>query len=148
MKLFLDTNVILEYLEARSEYLYVKHIFDDIEDGKHEAYISTGSVYTLTHLILSALKRNRIYRPEQTIESRKILNNIMHLIHVIDLKHESIVSAINDEHFTDLEDSYQYRCALEHKCDVLITINTKDYKDTNNNAIHVLSPRQFVESIL
>ena len=105
-------------------------------------------VYTLTYLILSALKRNRIYRPEQIIESRKILNNIMHLIHVIDLKHESIVSAINDEHFTDLEDIYQYRCALEHKCDVLITINTKDYKDTNNNAIHVLSPRQVVESIL
>lgn len=148
MKIFLDTNVILEYLEARSEYLYVKRIFDDIEDAKHEAYISTGSVYTLTYLILSALKRNQIYRPEQIIESRKILNNITHLIHVIDLKHESIVAAINDEQFSDLEDSYQYRCALEHDCNVLITINTKDYKYTTNNAIRIVSPKQFVESFL
>ncbi|MBR4986564.1 MAG: PIN domain-containing protein [Proteobacteria bacterium] len=148
MKLFLDTNVILEYLEARSEYLYVKRIFDAIEDGSHEAYISTGSVYTLTYLILSALKRNQIYRPEQIIESRKILNNITHLVHVIDLKHESIVFAINDNQFTDLEDSYQYRCALEHACEFLITINTKDYKNTNNNVIRILSPRQFVESVL
>ena len=46
MKLFLDTNVILEYLEARSEYLYVKRIFDDTEDGKHEAYIYPPEVCT------------------------------------------------------------------------------------------------------
>ena len=26
--------------------------------------------------------------------------------------------------------------------------NTKDYKNTNNNVIHILSPRQFVESVL
>lgn len=148
MKIFLDTNVILEYLEARGNYQHVKQIFNDIEDGKLDAYISTGSIYTLTYLILSALKRKHIYRPEQVDESRKILNNIIHLIHVIDLSHVSISSAINDIQFTDLEDSYQYHCALEHKCDYFITLNTKDFRHADTKSMTILSPEQFIDQIV
>lgn len=66
MKIFLDTNVFLEYFEKRREYQSVSRILSAIEDGKLKAVVSVGCVYTLTYLIRMELKRQGIYRPEQT----------------------------------------------------------------------------------
>ena len=46
--------------------------------------------------------------------------------------------------FKDFEDAVQYFCAIENGIDIIISRNTKDYKDTK---IPVYTPAQFLESL-
>lgn len=142
MKIFLDTNVFLDYFEKRGQYGAVSKIFDAVEDGHFEAVISTGCAYTLCYLIRMGLKRSGVYRPEQTERLRDIMNGVLDLVSVQDLDHDEISSAINNPQFDDLEDSLQHQCAVVHNCDVLITVNTRDF---NCDDIQVLSPDSFLE---
>ena len=48
----------------------------------------------------------------------------------------------------DTEDSFQYQCALQNKCDALITINLKDYSNADTAKMEILSPTEFVEKFL
>ena len=52
MKVFLDTNIFLEYFERRKQYQAVGRLFDAIEDGRLKAVVSAGCVYTLAYLVL------------------------------------------------------------------------------------------------
>ena len=45
--------------------------------------------------------------------------------------------------FTDFEDSVQYFTAVEHNLDVIITRNTKDFKDSK---IPVLTAEEYIKS--
>ena len=123
MKVFLDTNVFLEYFECRRQYQAVSQLLNAIEDGKLKAVVSVGCVYTLAYLIRVELKRQGIFRPEQTERLRSTLNTILSLVTVVGISHQRVSVGINDMAFDDVEDSFQYQCALQHKCDSLITIN-------------------------
>lgn len=67
MKVFLYTNVILEYIEKRRLYQAVNRLLNAVEDGKVKAVVSVGGVYTLTYLIRMELKRQGLHRPEHTM---------------------------------------------------------------------------------
>ena len=47
MKIFLDTNIFLEYIEERQEVDSVEQILEAIANGKYEGCLSQGSFYTL-----------------------------------------------------------------------------------------------------
>ncbi|MBR1556928.1 MAG: hypothetical protein IJ647_04090 [Prevotella sp.] len=64
------------------------------------------------------------------------------------VSHKNIVSGTNDLAFDDVEDSFQYQCALQNKCDALITINLKDYSNADTAKVEILSPTEFVEKFL
>ena len=51
MKVFLDTNIFLEYFGRRKQYQAVGRLFDAIEDGRLKAVVSAGCVYTLAYLV-------------------------------------------------------------------------------------------------
>ena len=59
-----------------------------------------------------------------------------------------ITQAINDTDFDDVEDSFQYQCALQNNCNALITINLRDYRNVNTSKIEILSPTEFVKKYL
>lgn len=82
MKVFLDTNIFMEFFEQRNKCEVVKVILHAVEDNAFSGVISSGSLYTLARLL----------------------------------------TAINDESFADIEDSYQYQCALQNGCTQFITI--------------------------
>ncbi len=42
MKVFLDTNIFLEYFEQRREYQAVSRLLSAVEDGKIKAVVSVG----------------------------------------------------------------------------------------------------------
>ena len=50
MKVFLDTNIFLEYFERRRQYQYVSQLLSAIEDGRLKAVVSAGCIYTLAYL--------------------------------------------------------------------------------------------------
>ena len=148
MKVFLDTNIFLEYFEQRREYHAVSQLLSAVEDGKLKAVVSAGCVYTLAYLIRMELKRQGIHRPEQTLRLRSLLNIVLSMGTVAGVSHKNIISGINDLAFDDVEDSFQYQCALQNKCDALVTINLKDYRNADTAKMEILSPTEFVEKFL
>ena len=148
MKIFVDTNVFLEYLEHRLQFENVKELFDAAEDGRFELCMSSGGFYTITYLITMGLKKKGIYKPEQTAVLTRALNAILCLANIIDVSHSYIEKAVNDENFIDKEDGFQYYCALENDCDIIVTINIKDYKTADGENIKVISPSEFSSTYL
>ncbi len=148
MKVFLDTNIFLEYFEQRREYQAVGRILSAVEDGVIKAVISVGSIYTLAYLVRIELKRQGIHRPEQTENLRTTLNTILTMVKVVGTSHKRIIDGLNDLAFDDIEDSFQYQCAIQGKCDALITINLRDYRGADNSLVEILSPTEFANKYL
>ena len=148
MKVFLDTNVFLEYFEQRRECHAVGQLLSAVEDGKLKAVISVGCIYTLTYLIRMELKRKDIHRPEQTLRLRTMLNTVMSMVTVSGISQKRIIKGINETAFDDVEDSFQYQCGLQAKCDALITINLRDYNNADTSKMVIMSPTEFVEKYL
>ena len=148
MKVFLDTNVFLEYFEQRRECQAVGQLLSAVEDGKVKAVVSAGCIYTLTYLIRMELKRKDIHRPEQTLRLRTMLNTVTSMVTVGGLSHKRIIKGINDTAFDDVEDSFQYQCGLQAKCDALVTINLRDYNNADTSKMVIMSPTEFAEKYL
>lgn len=148
MKVFLDTNIFLEYFERRREYQAVDKLLSAVEDGKLKAVVSVGYVYTLAYLVRVELKRQGIHRPEQTLRLRSTLNTVMSMVTAVGLSHKQLSQGINDLAFDDVEDSFQYQCAIQNKCDVLVTINLRDYANADTAKMEILSPAEFVEKFM
>lgn len=148
MKVFLDTNIFLEYFERRRQYQAVSQLLSAIEDGRLKAVVSAGCVYTLAYLVRSELKRQGIHRPEQTTRLRQTLDIVLSLANVVGICHKRMVNGNNDPAFDDIEDSFQYQCALQNKCDALITINLKDFSRADSPVMEILSPEEFVGKYL
>jgi predicted nucleic acid-binding protein len=148
MRVFLDTNIFLEYFEQRRECQSVAKLFDAIEDGKVKGVVSVGCAYTLAYLIRMELKRQGIHRPEQTIKLRSTLNTILSMVPSVGITHKRLIQGVNDENFDDIEDSFQYQSALQSKCDALITINLRDFENVDASKIEIMSPTEFVNKYL
>ncbi len=55
MKLFLDTNIILDYLEAREKGLFAKQVLKLAQDGKECECVTASSVTDILYLLTKAL---------------------------------------------------------------------------------------------
>lgn len=148
MKVFLDTNIFIEYTTCRKQFRWVRDVFDAIEDEIISAVASVGGMYTNAYLVTLYFKEHGIHRPEQTERVRQTLLAFLQLAPTVDCSAETVQEAVNDERFTDIEDSFQYHCALQSDCDVLLTINIKDYKNVLGQRPEVLTPEEFVEKYL
>lgn len=148
MKIFLDTNIFLEYLELRKDFSWVSKIFDSIEDQKFDAYMSLGSFYTISYYVERGLKSLGIHRPELTEQVREGLKNILSLARVISISNEELEHALNNQDILDVEDAFQYQCALSQGCQIIITLNYKDFKNVSNNDIEIITPFDFVKKYL
>jgi len=100
----------------------------------------------MAYLVEKSLKRNGIHRPQLTENVRGILMSILQIATVKNLSHAQYAVAIADERFGDIEDAFQYHCALHNKCDVLITINKRDYAQANSDGMPVMTPREFAKT--
>lgn len=146
MRVFLDTNVFIEYFAKRTQFAFVRQILSAIEDGEVTGVLSAGSFYTIAYAMEMELKRAGIHNPEKLQRNRVYLNRVLDLVQIANAGDEDYRLAVNDEGFKDLEDSFQYRNALAADCDVLITINVRDFRGATK--IKVLSPDEYVKQYL
>lgn len=148
MKVFYDTNIILEFLFNRKEGEMVRNILLWSHENHVEKFLSSGSFYTLTYLIEKYLKNQGI---QDTQNRRRELIGILSGL----LQEYTIIGetdwkkAIYDVRFSDLEDSYQYQTALNAGCNVLLTLNIRDFKQiTNDYSISIMTPVEFVNKYI
>lgn len=143
MKIFLDTNVVMDYLASRGEVESVNYIFKQIEDGVHSAFISVGSFYTITYLTEIFLKNKGFEKAERIQRLRDTLDSLLGYINVVGHTKAQLLKGIRDMEFQDIEDSYQYQAALVANCECLITSNIKDFKDLDSPLIDIVTPGEF-----
>ena len=148
MRIFVDTNIVSELLEERSQVDYIDRIFEKAEQDGWTRVLSVGSFYTITFLTERFLRRQGIGQPQLVEQQRIILNSLLQAFEITDINKEELLSGVADMQFNDLEDSYQYQSATKSNCSILLTINKKDFKNVADGNIQVLSPQDFIESYI
>lgn len=143
MKVFVDTNVVLEAVLNRRSSVVAQQVLEKIEREKIAAYISTQSYCTMIYVLDRDLRSVGIYNPDKLIRLRNMLNAILALFKISELSSTSLKAATNDTDFDDIEDACQYYAAEKAKCDILITFNISDFKNAHGKTI-VLSPDIFL----
>lgn len=143
-KVFLDTNILMEYLANREQVADVKLILKAAFQGKLEACMSAGCLYTLIYLLGLYLKSKGIHEPEKTLQIKDSLSTMLEYIDIVDISKEYVNNAISATDFKDLEDSCQYQCAIENDCNILLTINIKHFNKIKNPQCEVIDPHTFV----
>ena len=132
MKIFLDTNVILDVLIKREPF-----------------YIDSSKVLTLVNEkivsgYISAITINNIYYILRKLKDKETAKNfiteILVSFEIIALT-KDILSRANKISIDDYEDGIQFFSALDCGCDFLITRNDKDYPRIG---IKIISPEEFI----
>lgn len=143
MRVFLDTNVILEFFIEREDVRTAAQLFNRLKDKKAEMYMSVGSFYTMLFLIDKYLRKELGLTSEVRIATlRSLAVKIVKAISVVEHDNESLLRGVEDMQFKDIEDSCQYQAAVAAGCDFIITYNVKDYPHT---LLPVFSPSDFLQ---
>jgi len=131
VRLFVDTNVILDLLTGRLPFKKdAERLFSLADQGKVKLCASSQSIATAYYVMSKSLKVDQV---------RSSLQKLLTLITVCDLSHKATIRAVHDLNFDDIEDSLQHQCALQSKSTVLVTRNEKDFRKTS---ISVMTPEQ------
>ncbi|PSL24302.1 PIN domain-containing protein [Dyadobacter jiangsuensis] len=141
MRLFIDTNVVLDHalFRATGQPYEAKYILSWADQQRIPMFVSTGSFYTFTYL----MHKNGIRKSELTNR----LLSYLHIFQIAEHDKASLMSALSNN-FRDVEDSFQYQCALKNNCDYLITNNLRDFRSGNNDSLLVMSPLHFLTDTL
>ena len=70
-----------------------------------------------------------------------MIKNLCNVFRISDLNEKKILSAVENEEFSDFEDGLQEECAVEAMVDYIVTRNPDDYAKSR---IKVVEPREFV----
>jgi predicted nucleic acid-binding protein len=134
-KIFVDTNIIIDLLSKR-EFFYEEsqELFSLADKNKLELYISALTFANAYCILGQNLKIEN---------SRKILRKFKVLVKVLPLN-DKIIDLALDSDFDDFDDAIQYFTAIENDCEIIVTRNLKDFKNSN---LPVFTARQFLELI-
>ncbi|MBR6350765.1 MAG: PIN domain-containing protein [Firmicutes bacterium] len=135
MVLLIDTNIIIDVLEKRSEHFdHSKRIFELCEIKRVEGHLSTLSIANLIYVLRKELT------PELTEKVILLLNRIFT---VDDLKASDMIAASKMQ-ARDYEDAIQEATAKRIKADYIITRNQKDFSGCRVPAI---TPKRLLEML-
>jgi predicted nucleic acid-binding protein len=132
MKLFIDTDVILDVLLERQEFLpHSREILARAERNRIRGYTST-LILANCYYILSSGGQGRM--------AAAAISRLRSILEVLPFTDREIGESLNSS-FRDFEDGVQFFIALNNGLDMIITRNTSDFRDSS---IAVLSPAEFL----
>lgn len=119
MVILVDTNIILDVFMDREPYAdEARMIMSKCADREIIGYLAAHSIPNLFYIL------RKKYTPK---ERRGLIRNLCDIFRISDLNAEKIVSAVENEEFSDLEDCLQEECAVEAMADFIVTRNPDDY---------------------
>lgn len=135
MKVLIDTNVILDVLCNRTDFVEKSSkIWKYCEVGKIEGYISALSIPNIVYILRKELT------PQKT---QQIIQQIMMIFNVVDLRSSDLKNAA-EMLSNDFEDAIQMSCASRIEADYIITRNIRDFI---NSEVIALKPSELLERI-
>jgi predicted nucleic acid-binding protein len=133
-KAFIDTDVILDFLTDREPFaLDAARIFS-LSENKEISICTTGLVFSNAYYVLRKLGTHK-----KVVEK---LTQLARLIDIIGLPKVAVMQALGSD-FNNFEDALQHYAALAENVKVIVTRNTKDYKQSQ---LAVLTPDQYLKS--
>ena len=131
MKLFIDTNIFLDILFRRENYLSSLKILDAVLYGYLDATILDITILNIDYIA-----------KKQTKDLDGFLNLIVDNFDIVGANNLELKQALTLKH-NDLEDSLQYICAKKSNCNLIITNDKKFIKKD----IKVLSSFEFAQQM-
>jgi predicted nucleic acid-binding protein len=117
-KVFVDTDIVLDLLTKREPYyISAAMLFSLSAEKKIDLYISPVMTANLHYILRKSIGQ---------VEAVNAIRKLRVLVNVVTID-EDIVDLVLSSKFKDIEDGFQYYCALSEKIGVLITRNTKDF---------------------
>lgn len=131
-KVFLDTNVVLDFVTQRDGYEDACDIFQLGEDN----------IVSLCVSFLTMANTAYVAKRGRTIdELYALMEGLTDMFEVLQMDQEQLRSSFSVI-AADFEDVLQYICASYHNCDIIVTNNTKHFKFSK---IQVLTPKEFLK---
>ena len=133
MKLFLDTNVVIDVIAAREPFVAdSRAVFNLCETGKADGCISALTLCTVSYVL-------RKFSTGDTMKRQ--LRDLRNILPPVDLTSSVLDKAIASN-IADFEDAVQFYSAVYTEADYIITRNAKDFPQ---DSIPVLSPTAFLQ---
>ena len=135
MKILIDTNVILDVLCNRAEFLEASSkVWKYCEVNQIEGYISALSVPNIVYILRKELT------PQKT---KQLIQQITMIFKVVDLKSTDLKVAA-ELLTSDYEDALQMSQASRIGADYIVTRNIRDFKDSK---VPALKPLELLERL-
>ncbi|HEV2478018.1 MAG TPA: type II toxin-antitoxin system VapC family toxin [Puia sp.] len=134
-RVFLDANILLDFALKRPEYESARKMIGWVVEGRVEAYVTPAIIHMMAYWMTKS------YGTEQT---KRVLLALLVDIQVIDISHETTISALHSK-MNGIEDALQYYTALHYRLDYFISRD----KGLQKEAIPILpvySPEEFLKS--
>lgn len=134
-KLFIDSDVLLDLLLDREPF------------SEDTATLIEKSIKSGVKLYSSLLGiANMHYIIGRLENKRKADLKILKILKIVSIENlgQSVIDKASKSKFKDFEDSIQNFCAVEAGHEIIITRNTKDYKESE---LSILTPREYLAKI-
>ncbi len=134
-RIFLDTNIMLDFLGERHPYYTpIAKIATLSDKDELQMVVSPISFATVNYLL------SKYENPKSAIDKLRKFKVISE-ISIID---EHIVEKALNSSFSDFEDALQYFSATASNCDIIITRNAKDFRQS---LLPIMSAYEFLKSL-
>ena len=134
-KIFLDTNIIIDFLGEREGFYDSAAKIMTLADHKKIKILTSPSSISNIYYLLSKYENTKIALDK--IRKFKVLCSISMM------DDEVVEKAINSD-FKDFEDAMQYFSARASDCDLIVTRNEKDFK---NAMIPVMNAESYLQTL-
>lgn len=135
MQVLIDTNVVLDVLLNRDDFVQDAVTILKLPERSVQKYVSASAITDIYYIARQEIK--------DKAEVKNLLKTLLQIIHVADVSEDNILTAL-DSDWSDFEDSVQNAVAESHNYDAVITRNKGDYKKSN---LKVFSPKEFLEGV-
>lgn len=126
MKVFLDTNILLDYGQVRDDFLYAKAILELGERELIDLYASYLSYANMGYIL-------RHYPKE---DMWGLISEMRKGINVLSADSTQLDNTLSHSPVKDFEDLLQYQCAIKGGCEVIVTNNKRDYLEFSELPIY------------
>ena len=127
MKVFLDTNILLETVFNRQYKFACDQILLHGQKGDIDLFASYLTFANMAYIMRrNKVAREQIYMVERMMESQ---------MRVLPMDGGQLRRALRHE-VKDFEDMLQYQSAIAGKCDCIVTINTDDFMEFSSLPVY------------
>jgi len=134
-KIFLDTNVVIDFLLQREPFAKDAAIIFELGARKKlKLFVSSLSINNIDYIVSKLESRSK---------ARKLTRKLITLIEVSSVGKITVEKAVESD-FKDFEDALQSFCAEEANLKILVTRNVKDFSKSN---LSILTPIEFLSTL-
>ena len=134
MKIFLDTNILIDYLSRREPFFEPAALLLQLGKRKKcQLMVSSLSFATASFILQAHYKMS--HRAIVTLFAK-----IVDLCHITTVNTHTVQDAIESD-FEDFEDALQYYSAMNEKADCIVTRNKQDF---STSKIAVYAPMELM----